>query len=553
MDQLTELRRAHGHLATLSEMRYADTGRIAELSAATAADLESAAQRAVAFLGRDDAFTGYHEDIAALTAEATTLATVADTAALGERLSGMTDGLSTVTDVVAGLDIGDTTVRTSILERIAEVLGGVNRARATLEARRRELLDHEGRAEFAAEFALLGQAVTGAIAAADTPDACDDQLARLLLQLENLESRFAEFDDFLAELAERRTEVYEAFSARKQTLQDARARRAERLADSAARVLETVSRRLAALPDQDAVHTYFASDPMVAKIRRTAEELRGLGDPVRAEELDGQLLAARQEAGRALRDRSELYADGGATIRLGRHRFAVNTQPFDLTLVPQGDRLAFALTGTDYRAPVTDPEFEATRPYWEQTLPSESPRVYRGEHLAARLLEERGADTLTALDPAELAALVRESAAAAYDEGHQRGVHDEDATAILTTLLRLHPGPPAALPARRPGGGPALLGVRGGRGPARVLDPAGALAGPRPRDLRPHPGRGRPPGGVGGRHRGRGPGRRRRLSLRGADQRPVRFRHQRRRPHLPGQVPPYDRDIGVRRGSRRAR
>ncbi|MFB7213539.1 DNA repair ATPase [Streptomyces sp. NPDC056255] len=440
VDQLTELRRAHGHLATLAEMRYADTERIAGLSATTAADLDSAAQRAVAFLGRDDAFTGYHESIAALTAEASALATVADAAALGERLNGMTDGLSTVTDVVAGLEIGDTTVRTSILERIAEVLGGVNRARATLEARRRELLDHEGRAEFAAEFALLGQAVTGAIAAADTPNACDDQLSKLLLQLENLESRFAEFDDFLAELAERRTEVYEAFSARKQTLQDARARRAERLAQSAARVLETVSRRLTALPDLDAVNTFLATDPMAAKIRRTADELRELGDPVRAEELDGQLLAARQEAGRALRDRSELYADGGAVIRLGRHRFAVNTQPFDLTLVPHGDRLAFALTGTDYRSPVTDPEFEATRPYWEQTLPSESPLVYRAEHLAARLLDERGADPLAALPQAELTSLVRESAAAAYDEGYQRGVHDEDATAILTALLRLHAG-----------------------------------------------------------------------------------------------------------------
>ncbi|MFF1345749.1 DNA repair ATPase [Streptomyces sp. NPDC058322] len=440
VEQLTALRRAHGHLATLAEMRYADTGRIEELSAATAADLESAGRRAVAFLGRDDSFAGYHEDIARLTAEASGIATVADTAALGDRLSEMTDGLSTVTEVVTGLDIGDTTVRTSILERIAEVLGGVNRARATLEARRRELLDHEGRAEFAAEFALLGQAVTGAIAAADTPDACDDQLSKLLLQLENLESRFAEFDDFLAELAERRTEVYEAFSARKQTLQDARARRAERLAQSAARVLETVSRRLSALDDLDAVNTFLASDPMAAKIRRTADELRELGDPVRAEELDGQLLAARQEAGRALRDRSELYADGGATIRLGRHRFAVNTQPFDLTLVPHGDRLAFALTGTDYRAPVTDPEFEATRPYWELTLPSESPQVYRSEHLAARLLDERGADTLAALDADQLAALVRESAATAYDEGYQRGVHDEDATAILTTLLRLHAG-----------------------------------------------------------------------------------------------------------------
>ncbi|MFB6778678.1 DNA repair ATPase [Streptomyces sp. NPDC056352] len=438
--QLTELRRAHGRLATLGEMRYADTDRITELTAATAADLTSAAQRAVTFLSRDDAFTGYHHDIEQLTADASALATVADATALGDRLTEMTDGLATVTDVVAGLDIGDATVRTSILERIAEVLGGVNRARATLDARRRELLDHEGRAEFAAEFALLGQAVTGALAVTDSPDACDEQLARLLLQLENLESRFAEYDGFLAELAERRTEVYEAFSARKQTLQDDRARRAERLADSAARVLETVSRRLSALPDLDAVHTYFASDPMVAKVRRTAEELRGLGDPVRAEELDGRLKAARQEAGRALRDRSELYADGGATIRLGRHRFAVNTQPFDLTLVPSGDRLAFAVTGTDYRAPVTDPAFEATRPYWDQLLPSESPSVYRAEHLAARLLDEHGADALAAREPAELTLLVRESAAAAYDEGYQRGVHDEDAAAILTTLLRLHAG-----------------------------------------------------------------------------------------------------------------
>ncbi|MFF8552612.1 DNA repair ATPase [Streptomyces sp. NPDC015501] len=444
VERLTELRRAHGRLATVAGMRYADAERIAELSARTEDDIASAAQRAVSFLARDDAFDGYHEEVSGLVADAGSLETVRDAAAVTDRLAAMTEGLATVTDVVAGLDIGDATVRTSILERIAEVLGGANRARATLDARRRELLSKEGRAEFAAEFALLGQAVTGALAAAGTPEACDDQLARLLLRLENLESRFSEFDDFLAELAERRTEVYEAFSARKQTLQDERARRAERLAGSADRVLDTVARRVAALEDLDAVHTYFASDPMVAKVRRTADELRELGDPVRAEELEGRLKAARQEAGRALRDRTELYADGGSVIKLGRHRFAVNTQPFDLTLVPSGGRdgqgqgLAFALTGTDYRAPVTDPAFAATRPYWDQLLPSENAAVYRAEHLAARLLDEHGANRLTALSDAERAGLVRESAAEAYDEGYTRGVHDEDATAILAALLRLY-------------------------------------------------------------------------------------------------------------------
>ncbi|MEV5157090.1 DNA repair ATPase [Streptomyces sp. NPDC053728] len=435
--RLTELRQAHGHLGTLAEMRYADTGRIAALTEETARDLESAAQRAVAFLAGAEAFAGYHEDLARITADAAGLETVADASAAGDRLTEITDGLGTVTDVVAGLDMGDATVRTSVLERIAEVMGGANRARATLDARRKELVSHEGRAEFAAEFALLGQAVTGALASADSPEACDEQLARVLLQLENLESRFAESDDFLARLGERRTEVYEAFSGRKQTLQDARARRAERLAGSAARVLETVARRVAGLEDLDAVHTYFASDPMVAKVRRTADELRVLGDPVRAEELDGRLKAARQEAGRALRDRSELYTDGGAVIRLGRHRFAVNTRPFDLTLVPSGDGVAFALTGTDYRAQVTDPEFEAARAHWDRTLPSESADVYRAEHLAARLLAEHGADALAGAD---LPSLVREAAAASYDEGYQRGVHDEDALAVLTVLLRLHAG-----------------------------------------------------------------------------------------------------------------
>ncbi|MFJ3210328.1 DNA repair ATPase [Streptomyces flaveolus] len=433
---LSELRRAQGHLLTLKEMRYADTVRIDELAAGAEADLAAFGQRAVAHLAREDAFAGHHADVERLVADAEALGTAAESVPLAARLDELAEQLGTVTEVVAGLDIGDATVRTAVLERVAEALAGVNRARAVLGARRRALLDQEGRAGFAAEFALLGQTVTGALAVADSPEACDEQLARLLVQVENLESRFAEFDDFLGELADKRDEIHEALSARKQSLADARARRAERLADSAARVLRTVVRRAATLADADAVTTYFASDPMPVKVRRTAAELRELGDPVRAEELDGRLEAARQEASRALRDRTDLYTDDGRTLRLGGHRFAVSTQPLDLTLVPHGDGLALAVTGTDYRAPVTDPDFAATRPYWDRLLPSESPGVYRAEHLAARLLDEHGPAVLAQSD--DLAALVRSAAQAAYDEGYERGVHDHDATLILTALLRLH-------------------------------------------------------------------------------------------------------------------
>ncbi|MGH3760829.1 DNA repair ATPase [Actinophytocola sp.] len=438
--QLAELRRAQGRLVTLRELRYVDTGRIDELATSLTEELDSAAKRAVDFLRGPDAFTAYHEQVEALVADAEAIRTVAEAGPVGERLAEQAGGLEIVTEVVGSLDIADATVRTGILERISEVLGGVNRARATLEGRRKALLATEGRAAFAAEFALLGQAITGALAVADTPRRCDDGLGRVLLQLENLESRFAEFDDFLGELTQKRTDVYEAFSSRKQALVDEAARRADRLVDSAERILTSINRRVATLSSLDEINTYFASDPMVAKVRGVADELRALDDSVRAEELAGRLKAARQEAGRSLRDRADLFGDDGETVRLGRHVFAVNTQPADLTLVPKDGRMSLAITGTDFREPVTDPEFEATKPFWDQLLVSESAQVCRAEYLAASVLAELPADQPVDHDPETLLDVVRATAESRYDEGYERGVHDHDAAAILAVLVRLSAG-----------------------------------------------------------------------------------------------------------------
>ncbi|WP_433253060.1 DNA repair ATPase [Streptosporangium sp. CA-135522] len=461
---LAELRRARGRLVTLRELRHVDTGRIDGLGVELDAELDATARHAADFLRGEDAFAGYHGEVERLAGEAGAIATVAEAGPIGDRLTGQTQGLEIVIETVATLDVADATARTAILERVGEVLGGINRARAALDARRGQLLAGEGRAAFAAEFALLGQAITGALAMADTPERCEEQLGRLTLRLEGLESRFAEFDDFLARLATEREEVHEAFFSRRQSLLDERARRADRLTGSAARILTGVRRRAAALGSLDEVNTYFAADPMAVKLHGVAGELRALGDRVRAEELEGRIASARQEAGRALRDRLDLYADGGETIRLGRHRFAVNTQATDLTMVPYEGRMAFAVTGTDYRAPVPDEAFAGTSPFWNQSLVSETAEVYRGEHLAASILAAAESGTLSvdespvsldalheaAVTEGGLLGIVRRVARTRYDEGYERGVHDHDAAAILDALLRLRAGagllryPPAA-------------------------------------------------------------------------------------------------------------
>ncbi|MET8759257.1 DNA repair ATPase [Lentzea sp. NPDC004782] len=417
---LAELRSAQGRLITLKDLKHVDLEEIDRREAELVEELGASARRAVAFLSGEGAFAQYHEEIERIAAAE--LTTAAEAEPLHERLAQQQAGLEVLTEVVSTLDAAGTTTRTAILASIGEVLAAVNRARAIVDGRRQALANAEGRAEFAAEFALLGQAVTGALSVADTPQRCDDQLGRLLLQLENLESRFGEFDDFLAQVGAKRTDVYEAFSARKQTLLDERARKADRLVQSAERVLGTIRRRVGKLGSTDEINTYFAGDPMVAKVRSVAEELRTLGD-VRADELDASLRDARQEGGRALRDRADLY--DGASIVLGRHRFPVTTEPMNLTLVPRDGRLFYAITGTDYRGEVTG--FEHTRPFWDQLLVSETPEVYRSEHLAGCLLAEGRDD-------------VANAAAERYDEGYEKGVHDHDAAKILAVLQRLHAG-----------------------------------------------------------------------------------------------------------------
>ncbi|GGL05554.1 DNA repair ATPase [Mangrovihabitans endophyticus] len=438
--RLAALRHAQGRVVTLRDMRYVDTARLDDLAGSLDSELDDAGRGAVAFLQQPDSLAGYLTEVEALADRARAVQTVAAAEPVERHIAEQSDGLQAVTEIVGGLDIADATVRVTILERLGEVVGGLNRARATLDARRRELAATEGRAAFAAEFALLGQSITGALAVADTPQACDDQLGRLMLQVESLESRFGDFDDFLDRLTGKRAEISEAFAARRQSLLDERARRADRLVASADRILTSVRRRVATIDEIEEVNTYFATDPMVAKLRSVAAELRELGDGVRAEELDGRIKSARQEAGRSLRDRHDLYADGGHTIRLGRHAFAVNTQPIELTMVPDGDRLAFAVTGTDYRAPVADETFASTAEFWDRPLISESPAVYRAEHLAAALFAADPDGCRSAFTDGTLRDLVRRGAEARFDEGHERGVHDADATLILGALLRLEAG-----------------------------------------------------------------------------------------------------------------
>ncbi|MEW6278678.1 MAG: DNA repair ATPase, partial [Candidatus Eremiobacterota bacterium] len=457
VEALGSLRKQRGHLITLKEMRYADLPELGKLEQQAISHYDAVSQRAVEFLLGEAAFRPYEQRIGELEAGIDQVGKVTEFNPLNEELEKIGAGLELLTEVLATIKIEDATVRTRILERIAEVMGQVNRVRALAQARRKELGEKESVAEFGVQFQLFGQSVTSAINLADSPEKCDAALSRLLLQLEELEGKFGEYEQFLGELTTKREDVYKTLSTKKQQLLDQRQRRAQQVISAAERILEGIVRKAGTLENQDELNSYFASDPMVMKVRDLEERLRELGDPVKADELASRLKTARQESTRTLRDKTEIYEEGANVIRFGRHRFSVNTEPVELTMVPREGSMYLNITGTDFFERLEDADFEKTRPYWDQELVSETPTVYRGEYLAYGLLREaeagRGKHSLTKLydvlrsgPPRQggedvhpgLLELVREVAADRYDEGYERGIHDHDATLILENLLYLY-------------------------------------------------------------------------------------------------------------------
>lgn len=446
MEVLGALRQQLGQLITLRDVRYVDLPRVEAMEAEVKAAFDDVSRGCVEFLLTPQAFGPLHEGVAEVEAKCRAVAGTVDIAPLVARVEQLARGLGLLGEIVGGLDAGDPAQKAKILEDISEVFAGLNRVRATVLARQKELLGGEKRAEFGSQFKLFAQSIDSALSLADTPEKCDEQLTRLTLQLEDLESRFADFDEFAADLLRRREELLEAFGKRKQLLVDERQRRAQNLFDAGQRILESVDRRAAGFTSEDELNAYFAADPMLQKLRQLAKQLLELKDSVRADELDSRLKTAKQDALRGLRDRKDLFEGGQAVVKLGPHRFNVNTQPLDATVVPRDDGLYLHLTGSDYAQRLEDADIDAARAYWSQTLPSESPEVYRGEYLAALMLRaaeagERGLSLErlreAAREPQGLLRIAREWAQTRYDDGLERGVHDADAALILEAVLSL--------------------------------------------------------------------------------------------------------------------
>ncbi len=481
---LSELRSVRGDIVAMRELRYIDTALVDELEQNVIEQSERMARRCVQFLLEPAALQPYEQRVDEHAGRIDSLEKVTDAKRIEENIATSASELEMLIEIVSNLKIDDATHRTQIIDSISAIFAKINTARAGLKRKTKELLSVEGVAEFNSQMKLLNQSVVNYLDVCNTPEKCEEYLTKMMVQIEELEGRFAEFDEFVVQLTDKREEIYNAFETRKLQLVEARNRRANTLMNAAERILKGIKARVDGMESINDIHAYFAADLMIEKIRDIVEQLKELDDSVKVDDIQSRLKTVREDAVRQLKDRQELYVDGEMVLRLGTHRFSVNVQQLDLTTVLRDGEMCLHLTGTNFFEPIEDTDLLATRSVWDQEVISENRQVYRAEYLAFQILnqasttrsaagrstEQPGDDEaveeaadgaspktetssaasvddtgvprattgeLLELDDDGLVRFVQRFMGPRYSEAYSKGVHDHDAAIILRSLLEM--------------------------------------------------------------------------------------------------------------------
>ena len=430
---LAETRRMQGEVIELNNLRYIDKETIDELKESLVSTANKLSEKTVEFLLREEALVPYEDMVIRQKNEVGNVQKVIDANKIEAECKLISSELELLIDILNSLKIEDTTQTTKIIEKISLIFSSLNEVRAQLKKKVDSLKTGEAMAEFRAQLTLLEQSIVNYLELATSPEKADEYFTKVSVQVEELESKFADFDDFILVIADKRNEVVKAFDNRKAQLIEQINRKTSSLEQIGLRVLKNIENKAQSFKSKEEIQAFYSTDLMVDKVRKLAEELKGLGDVSKAENLENSLKTSLEDALRILKDRTELFVDGENIIALGNYKFAVNKQALDLTVVRREDRLFYHLTGTNFYHELKDGSINSFRGIWEQEVVSENKQVYRSEYLAYLAFNEYLKNK-----EFNLQAFISKKVEQSYSESYMKGVHDHDAMSIFEHIVSVH-------------------------------------------------------------------------------------------------------------------
>jgi hypothetical protein len=441
---LAQIRNLRGKIVSLRDLRYTDLEIVELLDTRVREKNEEFSKKCVEFLIKPEGLKPYADRVDELQKSVPDVNKSKEGMELSEKMDETAADLELLIDIVSNFKIQDPTVTTEIIEKISSLFSLINNAKARLKSRIEEFTKSEMTMQFNAQMKLLSQSVVNYLDISDTVDKCDQYLNKVMINLQELEGKFAAFDDYIEQLSEKREELYNAFETKKQSILDKLNKKMDALFNSAERIIKVIANRLESFDSIEAINGYLATDIMAEKVRDIIAELRALGDSVKADEMSGKLKTLKENTIRQLKDQQELNVGGQDVIKLGKHHFSINTKAIDLSIVQKDDALFYHITGTDFWDQVVHEEIYQYRHVFEQSILSENRAVYRAEYLAFLIFEEaknkqtESLESLYTKTETELGEVVRKFMEPRYQEGYTKGVHDQDGAKILKTLLELH-------------------------------------------------------------------------------------------------------------------
>ena len=274
----------------MKDVRYIDVELLNRTEEVIATETERLSQKTVSFLLDDKALLPYQQRVEEKKGELENINKAIGAKNPEKEVNQIAADLEMLIEIISNLKIEDTSQSTKIIDNISLIFAQINQLKAAIKNRINTLGGHEARADFAAQIKLVEQSLINLIDLADTPEKTDEYQSRVSVQLEELESKFADYDEFIAQIMEKREEIYEVFDARKNSLIEKQNQRISTLKTSAQRILKNIEKKTETLQSTEDINGYFASDLMVNKVREITENLRALNDTGNAEEIATCLL-----------------------------------------------------------------------------------------------------------------------------------------------------------------------------------------------------------------------------------------------------------------------
>ncbi|WP_313094483.1 DNA repair ATPase [Empedobacter sp.] len=432
VEHLAEARKIQGKVIDLRSIRYINLERVQELENRLQEVNENLSTKTIEFLLLDEALIPYEEKVAEQKNLVASIEKVIDAKVIEEACLKIASELELLIDILNSLKIEDATQTTKIIEKISVIFASLNEVRAQLTRQTSALKSKEAVAEFSAQITLLEQSVVNFLELSTTAEKTEEYNTKIIVQLEELESKFSDFDDFALKIADKRDEIIKAFNSKREQLVEQTNKRTNSLEQIGLRVLKNIENKAKTFSEKEEILAFYSSDLMIDKMRQIIQELKDLKDVSKAENLENLLKKSQEDTLRVLRDKTELFVDGQNIIALGQNKFTVNTQQLALTLLNRNNELFYHLTGTSFYQKVKNDEIYRYQDIWNQEFVSENQLVYRAEYLAYQAFLARNENDFDAEK------FINQIIEQNYSEGYIKGVHNFDAFRIFTELVNIN-------------------------------------------------------------------------------------------------------------------